>query len=222
MDKPRFLETNCAILNSLRSNPLLLKEKKPEILAKLQAQGRDDAQGTGNKVTEQEAAFAAVLESAGFVFLPKKKKNQHLTSLPKEGFFYIYQANGSQASIDFQTLFVEASEIKAHVSYDLKHTTSKSFYLNDGWFHKDILYVVTWSPKKGDIKTFVGLGQDIPTEAETAFMTQLLALKKSTNETNKKVDSLRPYVRFANQYSCDKFTEDYSRGMYEKVLAFLS
>ena len=110
----------------------------------------------------------------------------------------------------------------AAVSFDLKHTTSKSFYLNDGWFHKDVIYVVTWSPKKAEVKTFIGLGQDIPTVEETAFMAKLLELKHTTNETNKKVGCLRPYVRFANQYSCEKFSEDYSADRFAKVSAFLT
>lgn len=210
MDRTIFFEKNRTLLTSLHATPSLLKTKNDTIQAKLQSQGNADSQGTGNKVTDQESAFAAVLEANGFIFLPKQKKNQHLTALPTQGYFYIYQANGSQASIDFQTLFIEGSEIKAQVSYDLKHTTSKSFYLNDGWFHRGIIYIVTWSPKKGEVKTFTGLGQDIPTEDETAFISKLLELKKTTNETNKKVDSLRPYVRFANQYSCEKFTEEYT------------
>jgi hypothetical protein len=222
MDRANFLAKNQHLLAALVATPGLLKEKKPEILSKLQSQGNEASQGTGNKVTEQEAAFAAVLESQGFAFLPKQKKNQHLSTLPAEGLYYIYQANGSQASIDFQTLFIQASAVVATVSYDLKHTTSKSFYLNDGWFHKDVIYVVTWSPKKAEVKTFIGLGQDIPTAEETAFMAKLLELKHSTNETNKKVGSLRPYVRFANQYSCEKFTEDYSADRFGKVSAFLT
>ena len=222
MDRIRFLLMNRRLLTALQATPAFLKEKKPEILTKLQAQGQQIAQSTGNKVTEQEAAFAGVLESNGFIFLPKQKKNDHLSALPNDGIYYIYQANGSQASIDFQTLLIEGTVIKAAVSYDLKHTTSKQFYLNDGWFQKDVIYIVTWSPKKSDVKAFIGLGQDIPTEAELTFMTALQALKKNTNDTNKKVDSLRPYVRFANQYSCEKFTDDYTRDCFEKVTAFLS
>ena len=222
MNQSIFLEKNNALLRSLVLTPGSLKEKKPEIQAKLQSQGNEASQGTGNKVTEHEAAFASVLESQGFTFLPKQKKNLHLSTLPKNGHYYIYQANGSQASIDFQTLFIEDSEVKKTVNYDLKHTTTKNFYLNDGWFHKDVIYIVTWSPKKGELKTFLGLGQDIPTETENAFMTKLLDLKKTTNETNKKVDSLRPYVRFANQYSCEKFTEEYSFDRFQKVLISLS
>jgi hypothetical protein len=222
MDIPQFKELNCVLLTTIRSNPTLLKQKQTTIQAKLQSQGNEESQGTGNKVTEQEAAFAAVLEAHGFTFLPKQKKNQHLTALPKEGIFYIYQANGSQASIDFQTLFIHDSAIKSTASFDLKHTTGKNFYLNDGWFHKDIIYIVTWSPKRGEVKTFLGLGQDIPTENETSFMTKLLELKRSTNETNKKVESLRPYIRFANQYSCEKFTDDYSADRFAKVLSCLA
>jgi hypothetical protein len=221
MDRPHFYQLNRALLTGLQANPKVLKEKKPDHLAKLQSQGREDSQGTGNKVTEQEAAFAAFLEVSGFTFLAKTKKNAHLTTLPKEGLYYIYQANGSQASIDFQTLLVKDSIIAASVSYDLKHTISKSFYLNDGWFHSNVIYVVTWCPKKGELSTFIGMGQDIPTEAENTFMEQLLTLKRTTNETNKKIDSLRPYVRFANQYSCAKFTEEYTRDLLEKTLAFL-
>ena len=47
-------------------------------------------------------------------------------------------------------------------------------------------------------------------------------VKKTTNETNKKVESLRPYVRFANQYSCEKFTDEYSRDRIQKVMTLLN
>ena len=216
-----FLKLNRDLLEECRSSPLQLKKSCPETKAKLQSQGKEDSQGTGNKVTDQEAAFASCLESKGFVFLPKQKKGQHLVTLPKDGVYYIYQANGSQQSVDFQTLLIEKSQVTKEVSYDLKHTTSKSFYLNDGWFHDNIIYVVTWSPKKDSVQTFIGLGQNIPTDEERSHMAEMIKFKQTTNEKNKKVGSLRPYVRFANQYSCESFTDTLSTSHFEKIIPFL-
>ena len=41
-------------------------------------------------------------------------------------------------------------------------------------------------------------------------MTELISLKKRLNEKYKKLDSLRVYFRFANQYLCKKFTDDFT------------
>jgi len=192
------------MLDDLRANPLLLKkEVNSETLKLLQTQANKKAQGTGNKVTEQEANFADLLEKHGFSFQPKEKPLVN-------GNLYQYQRNGSQKEGDFSVLEVVGGVVIKERIFDLKHTLGKSFYLNDGWFHDEIIYVITWNagtPKKPNIRAHIALGDNIPTEEEKAFMQTLQAFKTEKNSVSKKVGSLRPYVRFANQYSCQTFLE---------------
>lgn len=218
-NRPAFDQKNRDLLTRIRGTPSLLEKSYPELQVKLRAQGNPNSQGTGNVVSPQESAFAHELESDGFTFIPKEKKNAHLENLPENGFFYTYQANGSQAAVDFQTHEVVNKTIVHSWSYDLKHTTSEVFFLNDGWFHSGIIYIVSWKPKTSDSTVFIGLGQDIPTEEETAYMNQLIKLKKDSNSTGKKVGSLCPYIRFANRYTCERFTDEFTSACFDKVLA---
>lgn len=213
-----FDQKNRDLLTRIRGTPSLLEKSYPELQVKLRAQGNPNSQGTGNVVSPQESSFAQELESQGFIFIPKEKKNAHLNNLPDNGFFYTYQANGSQAAVDFQTHEVVDKAIVKSWSYDLKHTTSEVFFLNDGWFHAGIIYIVSWKPKASSETVFIGAGEDIPTEEETAYMNQLLKLKKDSNSTGKKVGSLCPYIRFANRYTCERFTDEFTSACFEKVM----
>ena len=213
-----FDQKNRDLLTRIRGTPSLLEKSYPELQVKLRAQGNPNSQGTGNVVSPQESSFAHELESQGFIFIPKEKKNAHLNNLPDNGFFYTYQANGSQAAVDFQTHEVVDKAIVKSWSYDLKHTTSEVFFLNDGWFHAGIIYIVSWKPKASSETVFIGAGEDIPTEEETAYMNQLLKLKKDSNSTGKKVGSLCPYIRFANRYTCERFTDEFTSACFEKVM----
>ena len=213
-----FDQKNRKLLTRIRGTPSLLEKSYPELQLKLRAQGNPNSQGTGNVVSPQESSFAHELESEGFTFIPKEKKNAHLDKLPESGFVYTYQANGSQAAVDFQTHEVVDKAIVKSWSYDLKHTTSEVFFLNDGWFHSGIIYIVSWKPKTSSPTVFIGRGEDIPTEEESAYMTQLLKLKKDSNSTGKKVGSLCPYIRFANRYTCERFTDEFTSACFDKVV----
>jgi hypothetical protein len=202
------------ILKKLSSDPGILKKKCPEMRTFLHKQGNTGAQGVGNQPTLQEAAFASFLEEHLFKFIIK-------TETPtKPGFYYKYQLEGSQRSKDFMLISVTETDRK-DVIVDLKHTTSKTFHLNDGWFEKDIVYIVSWTLKKAN-KIFIGLGQNIPTEEELLRFQELLKLKNEQNTKEKnKTGSLRTCVRFANTYSCNKFTNEYTEEHLTKTLNFV-
>lgn len=211
---------------AIRANPLLLRQSLPAMVRKLQTQATNtDAQGTGNKVTDQEASFATLLEAHGFAFQPKATATTAAaTTAP--GKYYNYQVNGSQRSIDFRAFEHDGTAMTRHIDLDLKHTTSDVFFLNDGWFHKDVVYVVTWdrrtsAPRKKittEPATLIALGQDIPTPEETACMEELLAIKKKYNTEFKGCGSLSTYIRFANRYKCDRFTPEETERLYGRVV----
>jgi hypothetical protein len=217
-----------SVLDAIRVNPLLLRQTLPIMERMLQrhagkvvlAEGETSgAQGTGNKVTGQEASFAAVLESHGFVIQAKD------TEITVAGKYYYYQVNGSQKSIDFRLVQHDGTKIVGSADFDLKHTVSDVFFLNDGWFHENVIYVVSWMRKTSEARkkrvtepaTFIGLGQDIPTKEETALMEELLAIKKKYNTEFKGCGSLCTYIRFANRYTCARFTPEYTDRCYERI-----
>ena len=209
----------------IRANPSLLRRSLPPMVAKLQSQANSASQGTGNKVTDQEASFADVLESNGFLFQPKDAPFPTTA-----GIYYYYQANGSQQSIDFRVFETDGKTILRKVDLDLKHTSKDEFFLNDGWFHKDVVYIVTWTrrtslpkqkPITSEAATYIALGQDIPTTEEHNEMKEMLTLKNQINTNHKKTGSLRIYARFANQYSCDRFTPEATEQCYATVSTYL-
>ena len=200
------------VLQMIYNNPILLKNKNSNMVSFLQKQGNPLAQGTGNKVTDQEACFAEILESNGFIFL--SKKDDHI-----EKNYYRYQTNGTQKSIDFEVFDIKLNKT---LKFDLKHTNSKSFYFNDGWFEKGVIYVISWTPKKTINNILIGYGDDIPTEEENTEMIQLIQFKKEYNKKNKKVGSLRKCIRFANQYSCEPFTPEFTINKFNAVLKTLT
>lgn len=213
------------VLSEIHNDPSILKKNDAVVKAKLQSQGKKDSQGTGNQVTPQETSFAILLEKYGFTFISKEKKNDHLIYIEandlNDGLYYIYQVNGSQASIDFAAFHLVKKAIVKQFNFDLKHTTNNIFYLNDGWFHKDIIYIVSWSEKK-TLKSFIGLGQNIPSKEDSERMEKLLQIKKTMNTTeNKKVGSLITYIRFANRYSCEKFDTNFTKENFEKLLSYI-
>lgn len=200
------------VLEKIYKNPDLLKQCANEKLAFLQSQGNLKSQGTGNKVTDQEACFANLLEESGYSFL-RKKDNPILEN------YYKYQPNGTQKSPDFE---VYDKELNKTIKFDLKHTNSKTFYFNDGWFEKGIIYVISWSMSKTRNNVLIGYGDHIPTEEENLEMEKFIQFKKTCNQQNKKVGSLRKYVRFANQYSCETFTEEFSSNKFNSVVNLLA
>ncbi len=210
------------MLEYILQNPQALKRKCPELIATLQSQGNNDTDGTGNKVTNHEAAFAQVLNEFGFKWIPKKKKDDHLISLPKEGHYYIYQANGTQQAIDFRLLYISNNMIKTSVDIDCKYSTNNKVFLNDGWFEKDIMYVMTWNSSKTDTHTFVGMGSTFTTPEEIHAMEIHREQKKKLNECVKKVGNLHFYIRSANQFSLKGFTPDFTTACMKTTIAWLS
>jgi hypothetical protein len=217
-----FEETIKSLLQTISANPAILKRKLPEMVAFLQKtlkgrrQGDMEGQGTGNKVTDQEACFADELTKRGFQFLPKDAPN------PEAGLYYRYQLKGSQQSLDFGLREYEGGKLKKEIIVDLKHTNSKNFYLNDGWFEKGVYYIVSWNAgtkKKVAHRAHIALGEDIPSAEEHALMAELIAFKRAKNTDTKKVGSLRPYIRFANQYSCERFTPEVAATHLANALA---
>jgi hypothetical protein len=208
------------IFDDIRTNSILMRQDLPKMVAKLQSQANSESQGTGNKVTAQEASFASVLELNGIQFHPKDAPFPTNASL-----YYLYQPNGSQRSIDFRIFECDGISEKTRIDIDLKHTISDIFFLNDGWFHKDVIYMITWNrrtslPRKkitSEPATFIGLGQDIPYEAETKMMNELIAIKKKINSEFKGVNSLCVGVRFANRYKCDRFTPEFTEECFKNV-----
>lgn len=215
-----------ALFAAIRTNPLLLRQKHPDMIRKLQTQAvNKEAQGTGNKVTDQEASFATLLEAHGFVFQPKAAATAAATAAIAPGKYYNYQVNGSQRSIDFRVFEYDGTTVTRQIDLDLKHTTSDVFFLNDGWFHKDIVYIVTWdrqtsAPRKKkttEPATLIALGQDIPSPEESACMEELLAIKKKYNTEFKGCGSLSTYIRFANRYKCDRFTPEETERLFGRI-----
>lgn len=200
-----------SILQKIHNNPDSLKGTATEKQHFLQTQGNVAAQGSGNKVTSQEACFAKILEEHGYTFVTKKDSSTKVNN-------YKYQPNGTQKSPDFE---VYDQQLNKTIKFDLKHTNSKSFYFNDGWFEKGLIYVISWSSSRLQNNVLIGYGDDIPTTEENDEMTRFIQFKKDCNRQNKKVGSLRKCVRFANQYSCQTFTDEFTQEKLKRVLESL-
>jgi len=221
-----FSKSIQAFLTQIGSSPDLLRRDistLTDIKKKLHSQGDAASQGTGNQVTDQETCFATTLEENGFKYSS--------TNVPStdDGFYYIYQVNGTQRSIDFQAFeWIDATK-RNHVNFDLKHTKTETFFLNDGWFHENIIYIVSWMRKTSAARKkkvvepsiFISLGQEIPTEEEAALYNELCEIKKKYNTEYKGAGSFHCYLRFANTYKCDRFTQEYTTECLTKVLTFV-
>lgn len=177
-------------------------------------------QGTGNQVTNQEMCFAHVLECYDF-------KNSE-SDASEDGYYYKYQVNGTQQSIDFEAYLVLKGEKKINIMFDLKYTTSKVFFLNDGWFIDNVVYIVSWvdkvsvegqRKKEEKPKTLIAFGQDIPSEEENEKIRILIEFKKKYNSENKGVGNLHIYLRSANTYGCNSFTEDFTEECFKTVMS---
>ena len=220
-----FSKTIQAFLTQLSKNPNILRrdiESVTTIKKQLHSQGDSKSQGTGNQVTDQEACFAMTLEESGFKYSS--------VAIPPvaAGLYYIYQVNGTQRSIDFQTYDWVDGAKRSSLNFDLKHTKTDTFFLNDGWFHENIVYIVSWmrkvspeahpqgkvsAPRKRKVEeaaTFIALGQYIPTREEATLYGELCEIKKKYNTDYKGAGSFHCYLRFANTYKCDRFTSEFS------------
>lgn len=218
-----FSRTIQGVVARLGTSPELLRRNMyelTEIKKKLYSQGDTSSQGSGNQVTNQETCFAAALEDAGF------KYSSHKVPAVNDGFYYTYKVNGTQRSIDFQVFDWVGGSKKHTVNFDLKHTKTDVFFLNDGWFHENIIYIVSWmrrtsEPRKKKVvepATFISMGQHIPTKEEMALYSELCEIKKKYNTDYKGSGSFNCYTRFANTYKCDRFTPEYTAKCLEKIL----
>jgi hypothetical protein len=218
-----FAKTISSFLTELSSNPNILRRDVTtlsEIKKKLHSQGDAASQGSGNQVTDQETCFAATLEEFGFKYSSSKMP------ATVDGFYYIYQVNGTQRSIDFQAYDWVAGDKRKQVNFDLKHTKTETFFLNDGWFHENIVYIVSWMRKTSEPRkkkvvepaTFIALGQNIPTEDEATLYAELCEIKKKYNTDYKGAGSFHCYLRFANTYKCDRFTPEFTSESLAAVL----
>ncbi len=219
-----FSSATQQFLQFIKDQPDSLRRKLPDMKRKLHTQANPDSQGIGNQATDQEACFADILERFGFSFCQND-------SLPEQdGLYYMYQLNGSQRSIDFQIFYLYHQNKLHIINFDLKHTTGDIIVLNDGWFHENIIYVVSWirniaPPRKKKIlqsETFIAFGHLIPTSEETAAFNELSSIKKELNDKYKGISHFQAYLRFANRYKCSRFTPEFTNESFDIIIHSLN
>lgn len=189
------------ILTCIKTTPKLLRQDFPDVKNLLKI-------GKGNKPQEQEICFAKLLLDYNFKML---LKDEHPIAEPH---FY-YQPSGTQRSPDFK-VFYNGKNYK----FDLKSTKGKTFYWNDGWYENDNIYIINYVLKKSD-QIYIGLGQYSYSEEENTAIIERRRIIKQLNALDKKVGNLRLYSRQANQYSCDRFTDEFSNKNFQDVIKFL-
>ena len=205
------------LFKAIHVNQTQLKGMNELFMTKLAQKGNAAAQAKRNAVTDHEAKFAELSEEHGFQYLASMKKD-----LPEEGFYYVFEPNGSQQSPDFKFVLVKENKIQEEQSVDLKHSLGNTIVLNDGWFEEGIIYVITYTKNK-TTNTFLGLGERIPTQEEKNKMEQIKKIKKELNMVaDKNVGNLHTYIRFANRYGCERFTEEFLVGEYQHLQKVLS
>jgi hypothetical protein len=213
-------QTLGTLVQQLYANPCHLTKKCPEMQKRLQSQGKEESDGTGNKVTNQEAAFAQLLEDSGFTWIAKPKKDTWKEALMNQGLCFLYQLNGTQASVDFALMYVQDSKILETFYVDLKYSTSTKIFLNDGWFEPNILYLFTWTERQA-IRVFVGLAKDFTTEEESNTRSELRKQLAELNSKQKVVGKFHMYVRCANTYNLKTFTKEFSEVCRDKAITWI-
>lgn len=208
------------LVEKLYANPSLLTKRCPEMQKRLQSQGKEDSDGTGNKVTNQEAAFAQMLEDSGFTWIAKPKKDTWKESLANQGLCFLYQLNGTQASVDFALMYVQENKILETFYIDLKYSTSTKIFLNDGWFEPGVLYLFTWTERQA-IRVFLGLAKDFTTEEERNTRSELRKQLAELNSKQKVVGKFHMYVRCANTYNLKTFTKEFSEECRDKAITWI-
>lgn len=193
-------------LETIRNDPAVLERCLPDMCEFLSRKAASRGQGIANNVPNHEACFADVLDSNGILFV---HNNRPLVSNHP---CYRHQPNGTQKPPDF----VVYEGGKTHI-FDLKHSNSKLIFLNDGWFHDDTIYILSWTARKCP-SVLISVGRDIPTQEEVDAMRELNELKKKINSGQNVVGSLVKYVRFANQYKCSSFTPEVCDDRFTRVL----
>lgn len=209
------------VFDAIYLDPTLLTKKCPDVQARLQSQGNTESDGTGNKVTNQEAAFAQLLDQKGFTWIPKMKKDDYKLALANQGLCYIYQVNGTQQSLDFMLMYVMDGQVKHNIVIDCKYSSSSKIFLNDGWFEDNVVYLFTWTHKK-QTRTFLGLKHDFTTQEENDARTLVRKQIAEMNKTTKNSRNLVIYVRCANTYSLKNFNDELITGCYNKVIQWIT
>ena len=204
------------LFKAIHTNQTQLKGINESLMVKLAQKSNVAAQAKRNAVTDHEVKFAELSEEHGFQYLASMKKD-----LPEEGFYYVFEPNGSQQSPDFKFVSVKENKVQEEQSVDLKHSLGKTIVLNDGWFEEGIIYVITYTKNK-TTNTFLGLGERIPTQEEKTKMEQIKRIKKELNMVaDKNVGNLHTYIRFANRYECERFTEEFLEAEYTYLIDWL-
>ena len=236
LDKDNLDTFKKKLINTLKfayENPSCLiideKEEKEEkeykiILEKLIGKTK------GNKPTNQEICFAKLLEKNDFLFShkPDKKKNKEeikedkedkedKEEIKQEGYLYIYQPNGTQRSPDFSVGYYKDGIKVSEVLFDLKSTSSKKIYLNDGWFEEDIVYMITYRIKKKDF-CLISFGKYIPTPVEIEAKNKIDKIKKQFNTEFNTIENFHIYFRFANTYNIDGRLDQNKEKIYKDTI----
>ena len=210
-----------SIFETIAASPALLTQECPEMVAALKSRQKKGGQGVANQTTSHEGCFARLVEERGF----KPWVGKDAPTEP--GLYYTHQTGGSQMPGDFRLTEI-AEGVSVSKNVELKHTMGKTFYLNDGWFETGVVYVISWV----DIGTRVGRGaapriprvliangEDIPTPEEVERYREIREFLKKMNSGEKKTGSLRVYLRCANQYTCDRFTPEFTTSCLARVNA---
>jgi hypothetical protein len=210
-------------LRFMTQNPDRLEQKPNEMLERLKEHCDGTGQGSANDPTPHEACIAVVLEDHGIRLAPVRNV------VPEEnGLWFWYQPGGTQQKGDFLVFEAVNRERTGSCLLDAKHSNGNTFYLNDGWFWEDILYIVSFcrNVRRGVWENFcfIGRGQDIPTDKDKEIWTAYTDAKKAMNASRreKEPDFLQPYFRFAHQYSCKQFTPEFTASRLELMLASLA
>jgi hypothetical protein len=217
---------NTRIADALRimtQSPDRLEQRPVEMLERLKEHCDGTGQGSANDPTSHEACIAVILEETGIRLAPQRNV------VPEEdGFWFWYQPGGTQQKGDFLLFEAVAKEKRGGLLLDAKHSNGNAFYLNDGWFWDDIVYVVSFcrNVRRGvwENVCFIGRGQDIPTEKDKEIWTTYNDAKRAMNASRRErePDFLLPYFRFAHQYSCKQFTPEFTASRLELTLASLA
>ena len=197
-------------LQKLRMFPDLLVDEYPQMSKFLHRQGNLLLKkGFGNAPQDQETCFAVEAEKHGFRFLPKGIDPQY------DGGYYKYQLHGSQQGIDFMLIEV-VDGMSSNVEFELKSGKGMSFYWNDGWFQKDVIYMISYKQKKVN-KLYIGYGDESYEADDNLAWHAIRATIKEMNGVAKNTKFLRIYNRLANQHSCKQFTDAFSAERWASV-----
>jgi len=202
------------VLQYIKDTPSVLERTIPHLKQILGSKSGKIGQGLANSIPGHEACFADVLNQHGFLFISKDKGPIHGHPC------YHHQLGGTQTKTDFH-VYETINDKIISFQIELKHSNGKTFCLNDGWFEPETIYIINWSLHKKH-KVLIALGNDIPTNEEKEAMKELISIKKRLNSEKKTIGSLIRYVRFANKYKCDKFTPEFDKNAFAKLLTRLA